>query len=180
MKKIIIVIILVIAIVFLLKYSKREYLSNGEDLTTNDEYVNQQIEESDERRLDLYIYSIKLIVSNVSKYIDEKEYIAFQSEELIGLNDDQIQEVFNYISDLYDIEVVDGDYDDLVDRGIDSGNGEPEGIFIQMSHVEMQGDSAEVHIGAGYASLGGEGYKIFLNYREGRWYLLNMELLWEA
>ena len=180
MKKIIILIVLIFTIAFLLKNDKKEYLPNSENLTVNNVFVNQQIEEENEKRTNLYKYSIKLIISNVSEYLDDKEYIAIQSKEFVDLNEVQIQEIFTYISDLYNIAIIDGNYDDLIELGIEDGNGEQKGIFIQIPHIEMQVDSAEVHIGATYASLGAEGYKINVIFREGKWLLLNMELLWEA
>lgn len=180
MKKKSIVIIILIVLAFLLNVSDKSHLVTEEQIISSKEHPSLKIDDEDNRIIELYKYSIKVTINTVSKYLAEKEFIAIQSEDLSSLSEVQIGELFNYISDTFDIEVVNGEYTDMLEQGKENDDEKQKGIYIQISYVNMEDDFAEIHTGVGYAPLGGEGYKITVKYWDGAWRLVNMEMIWQA
>lgn len=180
MKKIIYLFGLALVITSLFIFSIKGIMPGNENLSTNEDLENQEFIDEDQRRIDLYKYTVKQTLYNVSQHLYDKKYIAIQDEHLLDLNEVHKQELLDYISDTFDIDVYFGNYEEMIDQGIEDANLEPKGLFIHINLIEFQGNSAEIDMGASYASLGGEGYKVILEYKDGKWRIVSMDLLWEA
>lgn len=180
MKKIIFLFGLVVVITSLFIFCIKVIMPGNENPATNEDLENQEFIDEDQRRIDLYKYTVKQTLYNVSQHLKDKKYIAIQGEHLLDLDEVHKQELLDYISDIFDIDVYFASYEDMISKGMEDVNLDQQGLFIQINLIEFQGNSAEIDISASYASLGGEGYKVILEYKDGKWGIVSMDLLWEA
>lgn len=140
--------------------------------------INSVKKSQKENLVKIYIMAIENVIDSVDENLSQKEYIALNSDTLKGLNKNKKKEVLAYLEKKYDIEVIDASYEKLLNMGKIIKGEEPTGMIVYIEDVKNYITTMKIHIGLEWASLGGKGLVVEVNYDKGEWKVIKTTTSW--